>query len=130
MESYGSTKILSGDQTLWVDAAIAKPPDNAAGLVVRPITDTLQNATVTAVPRSAATVTLAALNVSRRGLMVFNDTGAILYVKFGPGATTADFSFRLTANTLFESNVEYSGLVTGVWGSGGAGNALVTEISF
>jgi hypothetical protein len=87
------------------------------------------NATVTPIARNASTVTLAASSIVRRGLLIFNDSGGLLYVKFGSGATTSDFSFRITANSLYESSIEYSGLVTGVWGSGGAGQAQVTEIS-
>ena len=84
------------------------------------------------------TVLLAA-NKNRKIATVFNDSSAILYLKFGSGASTTSFTVRLAAYSYYEVPVgmsamingtarPYNGQINGYWAAA-TGNARVTEVS-
>lgn len=82
-------------------------------------------ATVSTVIVSIVVATLSASNAAKTKVIVFNETGT-LYVKLGAAATSADYSYRLTANSTLEID-GYYGIVTGIKQSGTT-NAQVTEV--
>ena len=85
--------------------------------------------TVTAVPASVSSVTLAASNSLRRGLQIFNDSTAVLYVKHGTTASTASYTVKMIAGAFYEIPAPvYTGRVDGIWDAVN-GNAMVTENS-
>lgn len=85
------------------------------------------NAAVTRVSSSATSVTLKAVNTGRRTLSIFNDSGAVLYVKYGTTASTTDYSVQVAAGAYFEAPQPcYRGRVDGIWASAD-GAAQVTE---
>ena len=81
------------------------------------------------VPGSASAVTLSSANFHRHGFIIHNDSTAILWVKFGAGASSTDFTHRLTPQTSLEHRAGkvYRGLVSGVWAAAD-GAAQVTEL--
>lgn len=88
------------------------------------------NAATTNVASSATNVTLfsrgdLAAFVSMR--TIFNDSTAILYVKFGPTAAATSYTVQLAANAYYEfPRPVYAGQVDGIWASAN-GNARLTE---
>ena len=97
------------------------------------------NSTVVSVAASATSVVLAAASGARRGLTVYNDSTSVLYLKYGPGASTSLFTVQVPGGGVYELPVVpltpseavggcYSGVVTGVWSSA-VGAAMVTEVS-
>lgn len=82
-------------------------------------------ATVTSVSVSTTVATLSASNAAKTRVIVWNESGT-LFVKLGAGATSASYSYRLTANTALEID-GYYGIVTGIKVAGTT-NALVTEV--
>jgi hypothetical protein len=87
----------------------------------------LTGATVAQVASSATSVTLKAANASRRSLSIFNDSTAVLYVKFGATASTSSYTVKLNAGDYFEAPLPmYQGVIDGIWASAN-GSALVTE---
>lgn len=86
--------------------------------------------TVTSVAGNASNVTLLASNTSRKGAVIFNDSSAILYVKFGATATTSSFTYRVNPYQTLEIKGEmlYTGRIDGIWASA-TGNARVTELT-
>lgn len=98
--------------SLTVDGSVTAVPEKNA------------TATVTSVSVSPTVATLASANSARIKLIIHNVTGT-LYVKLGTGASSSDFSYRLTANDRVEIE-QYTGAVTGTKGSGTSA-ALVTE---
>lgn len=82
-------------------------------------------ATVTSVSVSTTVATLSASNAAKTKVIVFNETGT-LFVKLGAGATSASYSYRLTANSTLEID-GYYGIVTAIKAAG-TSNALVTEV--
>lgn len=102
------------------------PTGSGNPVVVEPSPNT---ATVTRVGSSTTAVTLASANVLRRGFIIFNDSNSVLYVKFGPSASTTDFTTYLPSGTMFDitPNLAYVGEVSGIWTSVD-GAAQVTEM--
>jgi hypothetical protein len=60
--------------------------------------------------------------------MIFNDSTAILYVKFGTTASTTSYTVKMLAGQYFEfpGPAIYTGRVDGIWDSA-TGAARITE---
>ena len=87
------------------------------------------SATLANVAGSASNVTLFAANPEARGRYIYNDSTAVLYVKFGATATTSSFTVYMAANSYYEFPQQplYTGQVDGIWASA-TGNARTTEV--
>lgn len=129
-------KITDGTNTAAVKAAstaavaadpalvVAISPNNAVQIIdATNATSTLSN-----VSGSASSVTLLSLNTARKGVTIFNDSTAILYVKFGTTASTTSFTVRLVSNAYYEVPFGYTGRIDGIWASA-TGSARVTELT-
>jgi hypothetical protein len=95
-----------------------------------PASHSSSTATLANVAGSASSVTLAAANASREGVVIMNDSTAILYVKFGATASATSFTYKLNGGETYESSgpVIYTGIITGIWASA-TGAARVTELT-
>ena len=82
----------------------------------------------TNVASSASTGTLLASNANRLGAIIYNDSTANLFVKFGATASSTSFTFKMAAgDTLFIDNgYLYTGIIDGIWDAAN-GYARVTE---
>lgn len=87
-----------------------------------------QTASVTSVASSASNVTLFAANGRSRGRTVFNESTAVLFLKFGATASATSYTVQMATNTYFTfpDNALYAGQVDGIWASAN-GNARLTE---
>jgi len=83
--------------------------------------------TTSNVAGSASNVTLLAANTARIGALIFNDSTADLYVKFGATASTTSFTVKMIQDAYLEVPANYTGIIDGVWGSA-TGFARVTEV--
>jgi len=93
-------------------------------VVSRVGTSTLSNVT-----SSATSVTLSAANDARRGWLLFNDSTAILYIKFGTTASSTSHTVQVAAAGYYEMpNPIYAGRIDGIWASAN-GNARITELT-
>lgn len=87
----------------------------------QPATPTLTNVTMT-----GSSVTLQASNTSRRNLMVFNDSGVVVYLKLGSSASSTSFTVKLVDQGYYELPTPvYTGTVTAL---GASGSVRVTEV--
>jgi len=86
------------------------------------------NATITRVASSASSVMLADANRNRRGLTIYNESTANLYVKCNATATTTDYTVKVLPGGYvnFRGNPIYVGRIDGIW-SAANGAAQVTE---
>lgn len=76
---------------------------------------------------SITSVTLLAINAARKGYVLYNNGTGTIYVAHGSKAgSSLDFTYQLAPGSFYESAVDFTGLVTGVWSVVG-GNANVTE---
>jgi hypothetical protein len=108
---FGNTNIMS------ISYPSATPPTSSSG-------------TSAAVAYSATSVTIAAANAARiDGGMVINNANRNLWVNFSAtAATTAAPSILVPANGgSIDIPSGYVGAVTGIWVTGGTGNATVVE---
>jgi hypothetical protein len=90
---------------------------------MRANTSTLAN-----VAASASSVTLLASNANRLGAMIYNDSTAVLYVKFGTTASATSHTMQLQRYDYYEVPAGYTGRIDGIW-TAATGNARVTEVS-
>lgn len=104
---------------------VTQPVSIAATVVTQetqPTTPTETNITMT-----GSSVTLFALNTARRNAMVFNDSGVIVYVKFGSTASATSFTVKMVDQAYYElPNPVYTGIVTAL---GASGVVRVTEVT-
>lgn len=88
-----------------------------------------QTATLTQVASSATTVVLVAANTNRKGLYIYNDSTAILYVAFAGTASTSVYSFQLPAQGFYEMPAPiFVKTISGIW-TAANGNAILTELT-
>jgi hypothetical protein len=87
-----------------------------------------QTATEANVASSATNVVLfAQANGVTNARLIFNDSTAVLYVKFGATASTTSYTVQVPAGGYFEFPVPvYGGEVDGIWASAN-GSARVTS---
>jgi hypothetical protein len=90
--------------------------------VTRPTTATLAN-----VASSASSVTLFAAASNDNARTIWNDSTAVLYVKFGTTASTTSFTVQLAAGAYYEfPQPLFAGRVDGIWASAN-GSARTTR---
>ncbi|WP_234197149.1 hypothetical protein [Pseudacidovorax sp. NFM-22] len=79
---------------------------------------------------SATSVTIRPLNASRLGLIITNDSTALLYLLFATsGATTTNYTLTVNpGDTLIIGPGDYQGPICGLWSSA-TGTARMSEIS-
>lgn len=89
---------------------------------LRPTTATPAN-----VSSSATNVTLFAADGTTNARTIYNDSTAVLYVKFGATASATSFTVPLAAGAYYEfPQPVYAGQVDGIWASAN-GAARVTS---
>ena len=117
----------TANTTAWmVDGSAVTQPVSGTVTAAMPA---VAAATVTQVASSATNVTLQASNAARKGLLIFNDSTAILRVKFGATASATSYTVQIAAGGYYEMPIPpvYTGIVDGIWAAAN-GNAYVTEL--
>jgi hypothetical protein len=92
------------------------------------VTARSRTGTLTNVSSSASNGTILASNTAREGATIFNDSTAILYLKFGTTASATSYTVQVAAGGYYEVPFGYTGIIDGIWASAN-GNARVTEIT-
>ncbi len=95
--------------------------------VTQPVLATSATATLTQVASSATTVSLLALNTSRKGYSCFNDSTQVLYIAHAATASTTAYVVQVAAGGFYEQlTTAYTGAVSGIWASAN-GSARLCE---
>ncbi len=85
--------------------------------------------TLTNVASTTSSTTLAASNINRKGLIIYNDSNRTLFIKYGATASSTSFTVKIIGDGVhYMSGAIYTGVVDGIW-SAVNGSARVTEIS-
>lgn len=137
--TYEAVRALGREgATLEVMATLASGKNQDGSAFTLPTTATVSvaaevtsaTATLANIASSATSVTLIALNAARLGGAIYNDSSAILYVKFGSTASATSFTVEMAANSYYElpGTPIYTGVITGIWASA-TGSARVTELT-
>lgn len=112
----GAVTANAGTGTLAVSAASLPLPSGAATAANQVIPVTATTATLTNTASSATNVTVQASNASRKGLILYNDSTQVAYVKFGATASSTSFTVYLLPNASYEMGpTVYSGIVDAIW---------------
>lgn len=86
------------------------------------------SAVVSSVTSSISTVTLLPPSPTRKGAILWNDSTATAFVKLGPGASSSDFSWKISTQSGYElPTPTYIGEITAVWDSAN-GAMQITEL--
>lgn len=94
------------------------------------ITSSGTSSTYSVVPTSTSSVTLAAANTNRKGLIVVNDAPYECYLRFGGAASSTNYSIRIDSGTTYTMPPDYStAALNAAWSGFFSGSALVTEVS-
>jgi len=95
-----------------------------SSVATAPTTAVLTNVTV-----SNISATLLTANASRRRFLLYNDSGALIFVAFAATATNTAYTIELPNNTLYESELnDYTGVISAIRNAG-TGAVRVTEIT-
>lgn len=145
-----AVNVQDGGNSLTVDGTVAATqsgtwtvqPGNTANTtawkvdgsaVTQPVSSTLDTSstsTLSNVASSATSVSLLASTAGRRGAYFFNDSTAILYVKFGTTASATSFTVKIQPDGFFEMPPKpvYTGAIDGIW-SAANGSCRITELT-
>ena len=104
------------------------------GMAYAPVVTSIAAAPAGVTGNGASTVTAAAdtlliaANAARKGLAVFNDSTAALYLSMGTTAASLTvFTCKIAAGSYYEVPFGYTGAVRGIW-SAATGAARLTEV--
>jgi len=85
------------------------------------------------VPDATTSTLLLAANTARQGVVIHNDSDAILYVKYGTAASATSYVYKVLSQahlTLPEAGQPiYTGVIHGIWATDAGGFATVNEIT-
>jgi len=130
--TIGAAKVTDGTNTAVVQGAStqASTADAALTVTLSPNQCKAASATLTNVAASVTTVTVLALNISRKHAVFFNDSTSICYLKFGSAASTSSYTVQMAANSYYElpTFYMYNGILAGIW-IAASGNMRVTELT-
>ena len=101
---------------------------DSSGTEVIPAGTASSIATLSSVPGSASTVTLLALNTSRKGIVIENDSSEELFVAYAATSSTSAYTKRIKPYEVWEPSQNYTGVISGIW-SAGVGKAIITELT-
>ncbi len=81
------------------------------------------------VAASATSVEVLAANPARKGVMLMNDSNAVVYIALAATASVTAFSFKLPGGALYENEIpNYTGVISAIWANAN-GSLRVTELT-
>lgn len=122
---------VSGTVSLPTGASTAANQATEITSLASLVTNTNESTTsaITSVAGSSSSVSLLALNTSRKMATFYNDSTAILYLKLGATASTTSYTVQLVAGAYYELPWKsYTGAIDGIWASA-TGSVRITELT-
>jgi hypothetical protein len=98
-----------------------------AGVLTVAVQKAATGAATTATITTSATVL--ALNASRKGATIFNESGDPLYVMLGASASVTVYAVQIAVGGYYEVPFGYTGIITGIAKSGNSTVARVVELT-
>lgn len=117
----------NGQATMSGSAPVVIASDQSPVAISQP---TVTAGTITSVAATTtASTQLLASNPIRKGMMIYNESSAVLYLAFNSTCTTTFYTVQIPASGFFEMPTApvYTGIITGVW-SAANGSARITEL--
>jgi hypothetical protein len=85
-------------------------------------------ATRTVIAASVTSVSLVSSNPARKGITIWNNSTANLYIDFGANPSTSSFAVKISADGYYELPYSYTGSIGAIWDAAN-GSALVRELT-
>jgi hypothetical protein len=111
----------------FLGAAVSESNPVLAGLTKMP---TAASSALSSVPASLSSVQLLAANAIRRGVSIYNDSTATMYLAFAETASTSSFTALIPPGNYYEMPLSpiYTGVISAIWNMA-VGHARITELS-
>jgi hypothetical protein len=124
----GTTAAGSGSATnlVTVQGNASGTPIPVTGSVV---VDKSSTGTITNPTGSTSSFTVLAANSNRIGFSIYNGTNKVLYIAMAATATTSAYTLQVAIGGFYESNITYTGIITGIFATNPTGPIGVTEYS-
>lgn len=111
-----------------IDAAIVDTLGNQLAGFDPSRPDTAVSATITVNNTAGGTVLLAA-NAARRKFLIWNDSGAKIFIGYEAVLSASDFAYEVPNNGFYESDInDYTGEIR-AFRTSGSGSVRITEIT-
>lgn len=123
------TTLISAVAPDGSEKALKCDADGVLGVGLPSVPRTKGSSTISRVASSASSTTLLAANASRTRVIIYNESTADLYVKFGATASATSYTTKLGPGDTYESPTDwvYTGVIDGIW-SAANGAAQITEL--
>lgn len=123
-DNAGSLTVDDGGGSLTVDGSVSITGTSPVTL------PTAGTGTLSNVAGAAASTQLLASNANRKGVVIWNESTALLYVAYAAAASATAYTYQIVAGGYLEMAPPfiYTGIITGIWAAAN-GNARVTELS-
>lgn len=120
--AFRADKLPTGLTTYPIEIEYSAMPISNPATISSPVATTATSTTVAAATTSTAII---AADGNRKGLTIFNNSTARLYLDHDAAVTTSDFTVLLEAGGFYEVPSQYAQLqMSGIWAAAN-GNALV-----
>lgn len=128
--SIASTNTAVTGFSVGTHRAVAVALVDTGGNQITSLTGTSfpSTATLSNISTSTASATAAALNTSRKGLRIFNDSDNLMYLKFGTTASATSHTDQVDPKSSWIDKDGYTGRVDVIL-DGSTGTARVTELT-
>lgn len=123
----GAIPVTDNSGSLTVDAPVGTPvfvrlSDGSSAIATLPVSlasfPAVASASISQLTSSASSQQLLASNAARKGLILFNDSTAICYVKFGTTASTSSYTIKMAAGAYWDMpSPTYTGRIDAIWAS-------------
>lgn len=82
------------------------------------------------IPAQITAVQLLPVNPNRKGVLIYNDSPSMLFLKFGPAVTSNSYTLQVAPMGLYQSQwpIAPTTVISGRWGAA-SGSAYITEIT-
>lgn len=86
--------------------------------------------TLTQVALTSSSQTALALNASRKGFVMVNDSNKTVWIAFSASSSSTVYTYKILANSSIEPNFgSYTGVISVISQAGVSGNLVITELT-
>ena len=100
----------------------------ATGTTFSVTSDVSTTGTLTSVSLTTSSQVFLAANSARKGFIIYNDSSNMVFLAFAATASTTAFSTKIQAGGAFDSDIDYTGVVSGI-ASSASGAVRITEFT-
>lgn len=100
----------------------------ATGTTFSVTSDVSTTGTLSSVSLTTSSQVFLAANANRKGFIIYNDSLNMVFLAFAATASTTAFSTKIQAQGAFDSDIDYTGVISGI-ASSASGAVRITEFT-